>query len=213
MLVDVALPVPLFRTFSYHVPAELRSRVEVGTRVLVPFRNKREIGIVFGSAEPREGVKYKDILAAPDDAPSIDPPMLALCRWIADYYVVPLGVALRCALPAALTGAAAPVPSRKTQRVLQIGHELPSLLRRARIFARAPQQRAVYELLEALGGRVTIEHLHEQLPFSSSVLRGLVARGLAEIVEETVSRDPFLTRERRAPDAHEPTPSAHVHPA
>src|SRR4051812_36108683 len=205
MLVDVALPVPLFRTFSYRVPEGLTGCVEPGARVVVPFRNKREIGIVFGSAELREGVKYKDVLAAPDDAPSVDPPMLALCRWIADYYVVPLGVALRCALPAALTGAAAPVPSRKTRRVLQIGHELPSLLRRDRIFARAPQQRALYELLEALGGRATVEHLHEQLAFSSSVLRGLVARGLAEIVEETVSRDPYLTRERRAPDVHQPS--------
>src|SRR5436190_19388352 len=132
MLVDVALPVPLFRTFSYRVPEGLTGSVEPGARVVVPFRNRREIGIVFGSAEPREGVKYKDILAAPDDDVSVDPPMLALCQWIADYYVVPLGVALRCALPAALTGAAAPVPSRKTQRVLQLGHELPSLLRRDR---------------------------------------------------------------------------------
>jgi primosomal protein N' (replication factor Y) (superfamily II helicase) len=211
MLVDVALPVPLFRTFSYRVPEGLSGCIDVGARVVVPFRNKREIGIVFGSAELREGVKYKDILAAPDDAPSVDPPMLALCRWIADYYVVPLGVALRCALPAALTGAAAPVPARKTQRVLQIGHELPSLLRRDRIFARAPQQRALYELLEALGGRATVEHLNELLDFSPSVLRGLVARGLAEIVEETVSRDPFLTRDRRAAESHEPTlPQQHA---
>ena len=204
-LLDVALPLPLFRTFSYRVPEGLTGSVEPGSRVLVPFRSRKEIGIVLGDAEWREGVKYKDVVAAPDDAPCIDPPMLALCRWIAEYYLVPLGVALRCALPAALTGAAAPVPARKTRRLLQIGHELPSLLRRDRIFARAPQQRALYELLEALGGRAAIDHLHEQLPFSPSVLRGLVARGLAGIVEETVSRDPFLTRVRRAPDAHEPT--------
>ncbi|HKH94809.1 MAG TPA: DEAD/DEAH box helicase, partial [Gemmatimonadaceae bacterium] len=204
-LVAVSLPLPLFRTFSYRIPEGLSGSVEPGSRVLVPFRNKREIGIVLGDAEPREGIKYKDVIAAPDDAPSLDAPMLALCRWIAEYYLVPLGVALRCALPAALTGAGMPVPARKTRRVLQIGHELPSLLRRDRIFARAPQQRALYELLEAMGGRATIEHLHDQLPFSPSVLRGLVARGLAEIVEETVSRDPFLSRERRAPDTHVPT--------
>src|SRR5829696_4840585 len=204
-LVAVSLPLPLFRTFSYRIPEGLSGSVEPGSRVLVPFRNKREIGIVLGDAEAREGIKYKDVIAAPDDAPSLDAPMLALCRWIAEYYLVPLGVALRCALPAALTGAAAPVPARKTRRVLQIGHELPSLLRRDRIFARAPQQRALYELLEALGGRASIEHLHEQLPFSPSVLRGLIARGLAEIVEETVSRDPFLSRERRAADTHVPT--------
>ena len=204
-LIEVALPLPLFRTFSYRVPDGLTGSIAPGSRVLVPFRNRKEIGLVVGDAEPREGVKYKDVIAAPDEAPVIDPPMLALCQWIAEYYVVPLGVALRCALPAALTGAGAPVPARKTRRVLQLGRELPSLLRRDRIFARAPQQRAVYELLEALGGRATVEHLHEQLPVSPSVLRGLVARGLAEIVEETVARDPFLSRARRAPDTHEPT--------
>src|SRR5215207_2165392 len=204
-LVAVSLPLPLFRTFSYRIPEGLSGSVEPGSRVLVPFRNKREIGIVLGDAEPREGIKYKDVIAAPDDAPSLDAPMLALCRWIAEYYLVPLGVALRCAMPAALTGAGTPVPARKTRRVLQIGHELPSLLRRDRFFARALQQRALYELLETLGGRATVEHLHEQLPFSPSVLRGLVARGLAEIVEEAVSRDPFLSRERRAPDTHVPT--------
>src|SRR5919112_489694 len=204
-LLDVSLPLPLFRTFSYRVPEGLTGSVEAGSRVLVPFRNKREIGIVLGPAEPREGVKYKDVIAAPDEGPSVDAPMLELCRWIAEYYIVPLGVALRCALPAALTGAGAPIPARKPRRVLQIGHELPPLLRRDRIFGRAPQQRALYELLETMGGRATIEHLHEQLPFSSSVLRGLVARGLATIVEETVSRDPFLARARRAPDTHVPT--------
>ncbi|MEO6528839.1 MAG: primosomal protein N' [Gemmatimonadaceae bacterium] len=210
-LIDVALPLPLFRTFSYRVPDDLTGCVEPGARVLVPFRNGKEIGLVIGAGEPRDGVKYKDVAAAPDEAPVIDAPMLALCRWIADYYIVPLGVALRCALPALLTGAGAPTPPRKTQRVLQIGHELPSLLSRDRIFARAPQQRALYELLEALGGRVSVEHLAEQLPFSSSVLRGLVARGLAEIVVETVARDPFLTRALRAADPHEPTrPQQHA---
>jgi primosomal protein N' (replication factor Y) (superfamily II helicase) len=117
-LIDVALPLPLYRTFSYRIPEGLTGCVEPGARVLVPFRNKREIGIVLGPAEPREGVKYKDILKAPDDAPSVDPPMLALCAWIAEYYLVPLGVALRCALPAALTGAGVPLPARKTRRVL-----------------------------------------------------------------------------------------------
>ncbi|MEO8564541.1 MAG: primosomal protein N' [bacterium] len=205
MLIDVALPLPLFRTFSYSVPAEITGCVELGARVLVPFRNQKQIGIVVGPAEPREGVQYKAILAAPDDAPSVDPPMLALCRWIADYYIVPLGVALRSALPALLTGAGAPTPSRKTRRVLQLGHELPSLLHRDRIFARAPQQRALYELLEARGGRAAVDHLAEQLPFSPSVLRGLVARGLVEVVDETVARDPFLSRAQRAPDNHVPT--------
>jgi primosomal protein N' (replication factor Y) len=210
-LIDVALPLPLFRTFTYRVPEGLAGSVAPGSRVVVPFRNKREMGIVVAEGEAREGVKYKDVAAAPDDAPVMDAPMLELCRWVADYYIVPLGVALRSALPALLTGVDAPVPARKTRRVVRITTEIPTLLRRDRIFARSPQQRALYELLEALGGRAAVEHLTEKLSFSSSVLKGLVARNLVEVVAEDVERDPFLTRAQRAPDAHTPTePQRHA---
>src|ERR1700716_1733619 len=205
-LIDVALPLPLFRTFTYRVPPEITGSVTPGSRVVVPFRNRKEIGIVVGVGEATTAaMKVKDLVAAPDDAPGMDEPMLVLCRWIAEYYITPLGVALRTALPAALTGVDVPVPVRKTRRVAQIRQELPSLMRRDNIFARAPQQRALYELLETLGGRAAIEHLAEQLHFSTSVLKGLVARGLVEIGFETVERDPFLTRAQRAPETHLPS--------
>src|SRR5919197_4005587 len=143
MLVDVALPLPLFRTFTYAVEDD-REGVAAGTRVVVPFRNRKEIGIVVGpAAAPDEGVTPKPVLDVPDDAPVVDASMLALCRWIAEYYVVPLGVALRCAIPGALTGAGEPVPARKRRRVARLARELPSLMRRDNIFARAPQQRAL----------------------------------------------------------------------
>ncbi|HET7186583.1 MAG TPA: primosomal protein N' [Gemmatimonadaceae bacterium] len=205
MLIDVALPVPLFRTWTYRVPDGITGSVAPGSRVVVPFRNRKEIGIVVGTAEPRESIKYKDLIDAPDDAPVMDAPLLALGKWIAEYYIAPVGVALRSALPAALTGANVPVPARKTRRVARIVRELPSLMHRDRIFARAPQQRALYELLEGIGGQASVEHLSEKLDFSASVLKGLVARGFVEMSFETVERDPFLSRARRAPDTHVPS--------
>jgi primosomal protein N' (replication factor Y) len=204
-LVDVALPLPLFRTFTYRIPPELTGSATPGSRVVVPFRNRKEIGIVVGPAEAREGMKVKDVVATPDDAPVLSDAMLELCRWIASYYIVPLGVALRSALPAALTGANVPVPVRKTRRAARIVTELSSLMQRDTLFARAPQQRALYELLEALGGRAALELLREQLDFSDSVLKGLTARGLVALEFESVERDPFLTRAQRAPDAHRPS--------
>jgi primosomal protein N' (replication factor Y) len=193
MLVDVALPLPLFRTFTYAVEGR-GAPLDAGTRVLVPFRNRKEIGIVVGAGSAREGITPKLVEAIPDDAPVLDPPMLALCRWIAQYYVVPLGVALRCALPAALSGADDPQPSQKRRRVARIVRELPSLLHRDNTFRRSPQQRALFELIESLGGRVAVEHLVERLTFSPSVLKGLVARGLVVIESDVVARDPFLSR-------------------
>jgi primosomal protein N' (replication factor Y) len=209
--IDVALALPLFRTFTYSVPEGLTGSVAPGSRVVVPFRNRNELGIVIGAAAPREGLKLKDIVAAPDDAPIMDAPMLSLCRWIADYYIVPLGVALRTALPAALTGADVPIPPRKKRRVAEIAVELTSLLQRDEVFSRSKQQRALYELIEALGGRAAVELLKEKLDFSASVLNNLVKRGLIRVEYETVDRDPFLTRAQRAPDTHVPTaPQAHA---
>ncbi|HEU5173566.1 MAG TPA: DEAD/DEAH box helicase, partial [Gemmatimonadaceae bacterium] len=202
MLVDVALPLPLFRSFSYEAP----DGVAIGTRVVVPFRNGREVGIVVNEATRRDGVKYKTVLELPDTAPVISAEMLALCTWIAEYYVVPLGVALRSALPAALTGAAVPVPSQKTRRVVTIANELPSLMRRDNVFARAPQQRALFELVESLGGRAAVETLLEKHRFSPSVLKGLVARGLVTVEDEVVARDPFARRASGMPTTHVPTP-------
>ncbi|MEO8622548.1 MAG: primosomal protein N', partial [bacterium] len=87
-LIDVALALPLFRTFTYRVPEGMTGSIAAGSRVVVPFRNKNELGIVIGIAAPREGMKLKNVVSAPDDAPVMDEPMLALCRWIAEYYVV-----------------------------------------------------------------------------------------------------------------------------
>ena len=204
-MIDVALALPLFRTFTYNVPEGTRGSTTIGSRVVVPFRNRNEIGVVVGEAAAREGMKVKDIVSAPDLAPVMDAPMLALAKWIADYYVVPLGVALRSALPAALTGANVPVPPRKTRRVVEIATELTSLLQRDEVFARTPQQRALYELLEQIGGRAAVELLNEKLDFSSSVLKGLEKKGLVRVGLEMVDRDPFLTRAQRRPDTHVPT--------
>ena len=44
-------------------------------------------------------------------------PLFFFAIMIADYYIVPLGVALRCALPAALTGATDPTPAQLIARL------------------------------------------------------------------------------------------------
>ncbi|AHG90362.1 primosomal protein N [Gemmatirosa kalamazoonensis] len=207
MLAEVALPLPLFRTFTYAVPERLRHPLVPGSRVVVPLRTGKEVGIYLGPGDPRSlgSAAPKAILDAPDAEPSVTPALLAVCRWIADYYIVPLGVALRCALPALLTGAAAPEPAQRTRRVATVRRHLESLLHRERIFGRAPQQRALFELLESFGGRAAVDHLTERMAFSPSVLKGLVARGLVEVRDEIVARDPFASR---AGSATPPVPSA-----
>ncbi len=205
-LVEVALPVPLFQTFVYSLDGEYEHEARIGSRVLVPFRKRQEIGIIVAiDAEPPKRGVVKSISAIPDAEPALDESILLLGRWISEYYVVPLGIVLRSVLPALLTGAAQPNPNVKTRRVVRIRDDIPTLLQREKAFARAPQQRALFELIESLGGATSVEHLLEQLKFSPSVLKSLERRALITIERERVERDPFATRIGRKEPRHAPT--------
>ena len=208
MFVDVALPLPLFQTFTYRVDGTPRHPVAAGSRVVVPLRNKRAIGLCVGMGDaPPDGVRPKSVIDVPDAEPVLGPAMLALGRWISEYYVVPLGVVLRSMLPAPLTGAAVPIPPPKTRRVASISRELPTLVAREKTFGRAPKQREVYELLEALGGRAPVAHMVEQLGVSAGVITALAAKGLLAISTDVVARDPFALRPAGAASLHLPTPA------
>ena len=94
---DVALPVPLDMVFTYRVPAE--ATPVVGGRVLVPFRQRRMTGIVVELHDRKPSVKTKTILSVLDVSPVLDDQLLRLGRWIADYYLAPLGEVFRTMLP------------------------------------------------------------------------------------------------------------------
>ena len=203
MLIDVALPLPLFRNFTYDSDVP----VAPGARVVVPLRGSRVIGISLGSHEgPSAVAAPRKILDVPDAEPALAPHMLALCRWIAEYYVVPLGLVVRSALPAALLGADTPRPAPKIQRLARLARDIPSLMERDALFARAKRQREVYELIETLGGRTPVAHLIKQLGVSPGVVHALETRGLIQIDEDVVERDPFAARPSD-PARHTPTPA------
>src|ERR1700688_1234271 len=94
---DVALPVPLDMVFTYRVSAE--AGPVVGGRVLVPFRQQRMTGIVVELHDRKPTVKIKHILSVLDVSPVLDDQLLRLGRWIADYYLAPLGEVFRTMLP------------------------------------------------------------------------------------------------------------------
>jgi primosomal protein N' (replication factor Y) (superfamily II helicase) len=94
---DVALPVPLDMAFTYRVPIE--ADPVVGGRVLVPFRQRRMTGIVVELHDRKPSVKTKSILRVLDVSPVLGEQLLRFGRWIADYYLAPLGEVFRAMLP------------------------------------------------------------------------------------------------------------------
>jgi primosomal protein N' (replication factor Y) len=94
---DVALPVPLDMAFTYHVEDGLGP--VIGGRVLVPFRQQRMMGIVVDVHDRKPQVVTKNILGVVDPTPVLDDSLLRLGRWIADYYLAPVGEVFRSMLP------------------------------------------------------------------------------------------------------------------
>ncbi|HEX2091976.1 MAG TPA: primosomal protein N', partial [Longimicrobiaceae bacterium] len=105
MFVEVALPLPVLHTFTYAVPEAMRAAAVPGARVLVPFGRRERIGWIDRLSETPGTGRTLPLHAVLDDAPCVTPVLLRLGRWIADYYVAPLGQVLRTALPAALCDA------------------------------------------------------------------------------------------------------------
>ena len=94
---DVAVPVPLDMVFTYRVPVD--AAPVVGGRVLVPFRQQRMTGLVMELHDREPALVTKKVLAVLDAAPVLDEQLLRLGRWIADYYLAPLGEVFRTMLP------------------------------------------------------------------------------------------------------------------
>ncbi len=204
--VSVALPVPLHGTYAYSVEERHATRVEPGSRVVVPVRGRRVVGVVTGvdpALDPSR--QYRAVLEAPDEQPSLTPALLKTCQWISSYYAVAPGLVLRAALPALLTGAAKPAPEPRSRRIAATATPLATLVERDTVFRRSPKQRAAFELLESLGGRVPVEHLEHQLGVSSSVIAALARRGLVTIEKEVTMRDAFAKRPRGPMVLLEPT--------
>ena len=97
--IEVAVPLPVTGTFTYSVPDGLGDRAVVGARVLVPFGRRKVTGFVVAAGVESEVDGVKDIVDVLDVAPVVDPPMIELTRWIADYYLASWGEVLRATLP------------------------------------------------------------------------------------------------------------------
>ncbi|MBW2038643.1 MAG: primosomal protein N' [Deltaproteobacteria bacterium] len=100
---EVGIALPLEKTLYYAIPSHLRSLSEVGKRVLVPLGRRKVTGYLL-EIPPHlppgiRGIDIKEILDILDEAPLFDEGMLQFFRWIANYYLAPLGEVIKTALP------------------------------------------------------------------------------------------------------------------
>lgn len=104
LYVNVAITRPLRGLFTYAVPAALGS-VEPGHVVLVPFGRRGAITayvIEHVEAPALDPARIKPLVRLLDPAPAFDHEQLGFFRWVADYYLAPLGLVIQTALPSTL---------------------------------------------------------------------------------------------------------------
>lgn len=175
MTVQIALPLPLETTYTYAVPEPLRPDVRAGSRLVVPFARGVLTGVAVSvdpddtSGETDDGRPLRAVLDVLDDEAAATPDLLALTRWIADYYVCGWGEALRAALPSGLDVST-------EHRIVRTDAPAPDRLDDLRL------TRAVRLLDSSRDGSLTLGALRQKIPgFTLALARRLERLGVAEI--------------------------------
>ena len=188
--VEVALPVPLKRLFTYTVPQEVAAQPELGQRVRVPFGKRRLIGFVAAihSELPADLdvdlKKLRPIIEFLDDEPLITPEILRLTEWTADYYASFWGETLKAALPAGINSEKVRPKRRKAVRLLDNADaDHTKALTKA--------QTAILETLAAAGGEMLWTDLLDSAKAGAPPVNTLVKRGFLEVFIQDIHRDPF----------------------
>ena len=214
--VEVALPVPLRRVFTYDVPSALKGSLQPGSRVAVSFSRRKLAGFVVGGREdlPQGVSRALPVAGLLEREPVFTPELLRFLDQAAKYYMHPLGEVLRAAAPALPSGAmrrlradgfleaSENLPGQRvahhvTWRVTPTGEDAKGI----RLGARQKK------LMEFLGVResVVLEELRGVLNDPRAVVRSLVEKGLVEYEEIEASRDPFFRTPVARDEPHAPT--------
>lgn len=95
----VAIPRRLDKVLSYAIPERLIGRLSPGMRLLVPLGRSKITGYLIGISVQDGSHGLKEIIEALDDIPIINNEILELARWASEYYMQPLGLMIRAAIP------------------------------------------------------------------------------------------------------------------
>ena len=106
--------------FDYAVPDELRSLVQVGHRVRVPFGKRTVTGFVYALQQAPAVLELKPIQALVDEEPVLPPVLVELAGFVANYYLVPLDEVIRAIVPPRVRAVMRrSVKRRRQSRILQ----------------------------------------------------------------------------------------------
>jgi len=204
-IVEVAVPLPLEKTYSYLVPAHLKARVSPGKRVFVPFGGRKLTAYVLSVTDAGSTDRLKEVIDCLDDDPLWTDNELEFFRWVAAYYLHPLGEVLKTALPTGIN-----LQSRKATggdaETIAGGRTIRYETFYSPCEGAAPERSLGSKAAEILGvireaGDMAAGELRRRFGQCSPQLKRLLELGLVLKAERESYRDPFAeeARERDCP--------------
>ena len=184
--VSVAVPVPFLDLLTYNVPDGL-TLPPIGGRVRVPVGSRVLTGCVVEYPSEPGADELKDVIDVVDNDPLLLPDVVALCRWVADYYLAGVGDAMAAAMP---PGARRQATSFKTKRVAAVTALGSDPLSRSGSRGLTPKQNEALDVLSGSATGLPLSELRDR-GVSSDVIGRLAARGLVTLRAEADERDPF----------------------
>ncbi len=106
-VVSVAVPRPVWTTWSYILPDSMLGGVLKGCRVVIPLGGSRVAGIIWETdPEVPSHITLKPVLERLDSAPLLPDSVMDLLKWASDYYLSPPGITAAAGFPPGMQGRA-----------------------------------------------------------------------------------------------------------
>ncbi len=182
LFLQVALPVPLRKTFDYRMPASFPHRPALGSRVRVPFGSRELVGVITGLSENTETPedKLKTARELLDPVSVFSPPVMELLLRAAHYYHHPIGEVFDAALPTLLRQGEDLFENTMQWRLTRAGLALDRATLR-----NAPRQLTAWDSLQLHGEHGMSEDFLTHMGISRDSLNALARKGLAETFGES----------------------------
>jgi primosomal protein N' (replication factor Y) len=181
MVARVTLEIALRKEFDYAIPPEFADRVEVGTRVKVPFGHRQVMGCVTALAEQSTHTNLRCITGVVGRQSLVTPKVLRLARWMGEYYCCAPEVALKSVLPESIRREKEGWRERLVVRLVPHTGDAPELTKR---------QQDVLVLIEERR-ELPLQELLQLAGTTAETVRRLEDAGLVLITSQIAERDPY----------------------
>lgn len=191
-IATVVLDVKIQKPLDYSIPDELAGKIAEGSLVEVPLRNSLRKGTIVKLSFSPNPPSLKPIAGVFHERPLMDPDLMQLANWMADYYCCSLEEVIKTMLPSSLRGKAQHKEQFFVMRA-KSREELITFIKKLR--EGAPSQASVLEVMLQAKKGLLLTELIEKSESHRQAVDALVKKGLLLIDIVRIDRSPLINEE------------------